>query len=295
MKRVIFRSALWAGLSLVLIAAAISAGQSVGTMLGEAEAQALIKKFQGQPGTPLTRMETQQLLKYLIARNANPSAATAVQMQAQSGGTSARVIAPATPQLPVQAVVDLKKPKLTRIGIALPKADLGQGFQGPTAGESLRLLESRYLGGPNIEVVTLAALLGSQVEAEAKEKGCDYVVYSAMTQKKSSGMGFLKAATALSSMTPIGAMAGAAGAATAAASAAAASAAAAASGAASMSSQVRAKNEVTFEYHMFVPGNTTPVLENKATAKAKADGEDVITPLVESAATSIVDKVSPKS
>jgi hypothetical protein len=290
MKRMIFRNALWAGLSLLLIAAAISVGQSAGTMLGDAEAQALIRKYQGQPATPLTRIETQNLLKYLIAKSANPDAAPAVSPQTQSGGPSTRVIAPATPQFPVQAVAELKNPKPTRIGIALPKADLGQGFQGPTAGESLRLLESRYLGGPNIEVVTLAALLGSQVEAEAKEKGCDYVVYPAMTQKQSSGMGFLKAAIALSSMTPIGAMAGAAGAAT-----AAASAAAAASGAATVSSQVKAKNEVTFEYHMFSPGNMTPVLENKATAKAKTDGEDVITPLVEAAATSIVDKVSPKN
>jgi hypothetical protein len=52
MKRVIFRSALWAGLSLVLIAAAMSVGQSAGTMLGDAEAQALIRKYQGQPSTP---------------------------------------------------------------------------------------------------------------------------------------------------------------------------------------------------------------------------------------------------
>ena len=126
MKSMISRSVLWAGLFLLLIAAAISVGQSASTMFGDAEAQALI----------------------------------------------------------------LKKPRLTRIGIALPKADLGQGFPGPTAGESLQILVSRYLGGPNIEVVTLAALLGSQVEAEAKEKGCDYVVYSAMTQKKIAGWAF---------------------------------------------------------------------------------------------------------
>jgi hypothetical protein len=103
-------------------------------------------------------------------------------------------------------------------------------------------------------------------------------------------MGFPKAVTALSSTTPIGAMTGAAGAAT-----TGASAAAAARGAASMSSQISAKGEVTFEYHTFAPGNTTPALDNKATAKAKTDGENVITPLVEAAATSIVDKVSPKN
>ena len=194
MKRVIFRSALWAGLSLVLIAAAMSVGQSAGTMLGEVEAQALIKKFQG-PSTPLTRIESQHLLKYLIAKNANPSAATAVQPQAQSGGTSTRVIAPATPPVPVQAVAELKKPKLTHVGIALPKADLGQGSQGQNTGESLRLLESQYLKGPKIEVVMLTSLLESQVEAEAKEKECDYIVFSAMTQKKGGGMGFLKGAS----------------------------------------------------------------------------------------------------
>lgn len=290
MKRVIFRSALWAGLCLVLIAAAMSVGQSAGTMLGEVEAQALIKKFQG-PSTPLTRIESQRLLKYLVAKNANPSAATAVQPQAQSGETSTRVIAPATAPVPVQAVAELKKPKLTHVGIALPKADLGPGSQGQNTGESLRLLESRYLKGPQIEVVMLTSLLESQVEAEAKEKECDYIVFSAMTQKKGGGMGFLKGASALMSVIPVaGAARGAAG-----AIAATATASAAASAASSMSTQVKAKSDVTFEYHMFAVGNTTPVLENKVTAKAKADGEDVITPLVEAAATSIVDRVLPKN
>jgi hypothetical protein len=58
MKRVISRSALWAGLSLLLIAAAISVVQSAGRMLGDAAAQALIRKYQGQPATTLTRIET---------------------------------------------------------------------------------------------------------------------------------------------------------------------------------------------------------------------------------------------
>ena len=72
MKRVISRTALWAGLSLVLIAAAISVGQPAGTMLGDTEAQALIRKYQGQPATPLTRIETQNLLKNFIAKSSNP-------------------------------------------------------------------------------------------------------------------------------------------------------------------------------------------------------------------------------
>jgi hypothetical protein len=290
MKSVIVRSIQYASLSLLLFVAASSVGQTAGAMLTDGEAQTLIRKFQAEPATPLTRIETRYLLKYLIAKNAKPVASSAVQAS-QSVGASALPIAPPTAQLAVQAVAEPKKPKLTRIGIALPKAEFGPSSQGQSPGESLRLLESQYLKGPKIEVVMLTSLLESQVEAEAKEKECDYLVFSAMSQKKSGGMGFLRGASTLMSVIPVaGAARGAAG-----AIAATASASAAASAASSMSSQVKAKNDVTFEYHMFAPGNATPVLENKATAKAKADGEDVITPLVEAAATSIVDKVSPKS
>lgn len=186
---------------------------------------------------------------------------------------------------------EIKKIKATRIGIPLPKADFGQGSEGSATGETLRLRESQYLGGSNIEIVPLTALLESQVEAEAKQKECDYIVYSAMTQKKNGGMGLLKNASTLMSVMPAaGVVKGAAG-----AIAASETASAAASSAASMSSQVKAKNDVTFEYHLVAPGNTTPVLENKSTVKAKTDGEDVITPLIEAAATSIVAKVVPKS
>jgi hypothetical protein len=290
MKSAISQSIQRVSLSLLLLVAATCIGQSATTLLTDAEAQTLIKKFQAQPATPLTRIETQHLLRYFIVKNAKPSAGIAEQVQAQSG-TSAHVIAPATPPLPVQAVAELKKLKLTRIGIALPKADFGPGSQGQSTGESLGLLESQYLKGPNIEVVMLTSLLESQVEAEAKEKECDYVFFSAMSQKKNGGMGFLRGASTLMSVIPVAAAArGVAG-----AIAATASASAAASAASSMSSQVKAKNDVTFEYHMFARGNATPVLENKATAKAKADGEDVITPLVAAAATSIVDKVLPKN
>lgn len=290
MKSVIYRSIQYAGFSLLLFVTASSMGQTTSELLTDAKAQVLIRKFQAEPTTPLTRIETRDLLKYLIAKNAQPVSGSAVQTS-QSAGTSASPIAPPTAQLAVQAVAEPRKPKLTRIGIALPKADFGPGSQGDSAGEALRSLESQYLKGPKIEVVMLTSLLGSQVEAEAKEKECDYVVFSAVSQKKNGGMGFLKGASTLMSVMPMAAVArGAAG-----ALAATATASAAASAASSMSSQVKAKNDLTFEYHMFAPGNATPVLENKATAKAKADGEDVITPLVVAAATSIVDKVSPKN
>jgi hypothetical protein len=287
MKTPIFRSLQRIGFSLLVLAAATSVGQSRSSVLTDAQAQTLIQKFQAQPATPLTKIETQHLLNYFIAQNTSQGSANAAQSQTQSG-TSMPVVAAPTPP---PSASEAKKAKPTRIGIAVTKTDMGAGTQAQNAGESLRLLESQYLQGPKIEVVMLASLLESQAQVEAKEKACDYVVYSAMTQKKSGGMGLLRGASTLMSVIPVaGAARGVAG-----AIAASATASAAASGVASMSSQVKAKNDVTLEYHMFAAGNTTPVLENKATLKAKTDGEDVITPLVEAAATSIVDKVLPKN
>ena len=94
----------------------MSVGQSAGKMLGEAEQQALVMNFQGQTGTPLTRIEGEYLLKYLIAENPNPSLSTVAHPQTQSSEASASPIAPPTAPLPVRAVAQPKTPKLSRIG-----------------------------------------------------------------------------------------------------------------------------------------------------------------------------------
>lgn len=165
-------------LTALLFLSVVSLGfaQASGNPLTDTQAQALIQRFQAQPSTPLTRTENQSLLKYLIAKNSQQSAA-AIQPQTQTV-----VAVHAIPA--VAPVPEPPKPKATRIGLALPKADLGQGFQGQSAGESMRSLIAQYLNSPKIEVVTLTALLESQVDAEAKEKGCDYIIYSSMIQKR---------------------------------------------------------------------------------------------------------------
>ena len=155
--------------------------------------------------------------------------------------------------------------------------------------EPIRIMLIQYLNGPSLEIRPIAAMLPIQIEAEAKEKGFDYVLYSNVTQKKSGGMGFLKAATMATSLTPIGALAGAARATT----AAAATAAAAQAG--SVSSAIRAKTEYTLGYKLMATGSTTPVFTNSATAKAKTDGEDVMTLLIQQAASSILSQVQKKN
>ena len=193
----------------------------------------------------------------------------------------------------VPALLAAKKPGVVRIGVVQPKAQMGQGNTGMSVAEPIRSLVIQYLGGPSLEAVPLTAMLPSQIDAEAKQKECDYIVYSAVNQKAaSSGLGLLRKAMPMASMIPMVGMA--AGAAGAIATTAVASAAAQEASSIAVSGAVKAKSEVTFDYKLVAPGNDAPILANSTKAKAKADGEDVITPLIEQAATAIIGQVSKK-
>src|SRR5262245_21767597 len=137
-------------------------------------------------------------------------------------------------------------PKI-RVGVMKPNAQLGPGSA--TAAESIRKSMMGYLAGPGVEVVLLDAMVPVQARAEATQKECDFVVAATVTQKKDGGgsgrLGFIKGAAAMSSAIPMrGAAHGAVGAVTGVA------AGAALNGAAGAASYVKAKNEVTFDYHL---------------------------------------------
>lgn len=148
---------------------------------------------------------------------------------------------------------------------------------------------TQYLGGPNTQLVPIDALLPTQVEAEAQQKQCDYIVYSSLTQKKTGHGGFLGRASGMAGMVPMMGAARSAG-----AIAAAANATYVAQQAATLSRGVKAKNEVTLEYKLQAPGNATPLVTDTQKAKASSDGEDVITPMVEKAATAIMAQLTKK-
>jgi hypothetical protein len=222
------------------------------------------------------------------AQSAAEINATAQSLQAAQAAMSRFGGAAATPTATPQATpapsaqpVGPKKPGAVRIGIFMPQYDLG-GPGGPTAGESVRTVEEQFLTGPKIEVIRISALLPIQATAEAKEKQCDYVLVSSLSQKKSAGgFGALKT---LSAATPMAAMIPGAGMA---AMAASQSLAIASSTAVMASSGVKAKSEVSFEYSLNSPDETS-VLRDAQKSKAKTDGEDVVTPMIQKAATNIV-------
>ena len=159
------------------------------------------------------------------------------------------------------------------------------GVDGPATnfGTGVRDLFVSYLTGPSIKTVTLDARLPSQAALEAREKGCGQILLMSVTRKHSEGKtgGILGQAAGIAVMrTPVGG--GLTG--------TIASGATWASGEAiyRFSSQIRAKDEIELSYRLGTPDAVETARPVTSKAKAKTDGEDVLTPLVEKAASAIV-------
>ncbi len=185
-----------------------------------------------------------------------------------------------------------KAPGIIRIGVALPTVGMGPGPAIDGASEGVRGIVMKYLGGPSFEIVPLIAQLPVLIQAEGRQKECDFIIYSALGAKLKggSGLGFLKGAAQLSNVIPmLGAARGAAN-----TIAGAAAAGSVLSGIAAAASMVKAKSEVSFEYRLIAVGNATPLLSDVVKTKATQDGEDVISALLEKAAGALVNTILSK-
>jgi len=125
------------------------------------------------------------------------------------------------------------------------------------------------LKNATIEVVTLEAQQPQEAESEAKAKECDYILYSTVAHKKGGGGGggfggFLKKSAAIAS------------------GAVASNADSSSSGAAS---SLKAKDELTLEYKL--ERGAERLLANTIKARAKSDGEDLISQLAGQAAAAV--------
>lgn len=194
------------------------------------------------------------------------------------------------------------------VGVALPRAQLGQpNGQSADVAEPVRQALIAYLRGPMIEVIPIEARIPIQINAEAKEKGCAYVLYTDVSQKpKGGGLAMLKKLAPLASAVPMmggGGDMGSMAASMAAQQVAAASmqqaqedamqqAMAQISGA--QKSNVKSGDSLTFEYKLVKPDEENPMKADKIVTKAKANGEDVLSPMIESVATAVLGAVVQK-
>jgi hypothetical protein len=189
-----------------------------------------------------------------------------------------------------------------RIGIAPPDAQVGQGNNSNgDYSTPIRNAEVALMSGPAIDVVPLDSHIAMQLQAEAQQKQCDYVLTSGVVVKHATASGFGKWAKfggMAASMTPMGAMAHGMGGAMAAQAAGMAASQMAQKEAmnqlANFNGQIKSKDDVTVQYQLVGTGQTTPVLQNNLQGKAKADGEDVLTPLLQQTAEAVLTQVSKK-
>jgi hypothetical protein len=232
---------------------------------------------------------------YTLARNAQElygiGGETRAAGRVRSGEESAAgvPVAAGTPAAgPLAAPGTPKRPGAVRIGIVMPKAQVTSGDV-RAAAEAVRYAFAGYLNGPSVEVVALTALLPLQAAEEAKQSQCDYVLYASLTQKKGGGGMFARA---------LGNIAGAAvGHVPVNTPGEAAARSATITGiytTASNAGSVKAKDELTLEYRLEATDGARPGMSNTAKAKAKSDGEDVLTPLIEKAAIAVVSVAAKK-
>jgi len=202
----------------------------------------------------------------------------------------------------------LAETKLT-VGVALPRAQLGQG-NGASAdvAEPVRQALMSYLKGPKIEVIALEARIPQQIAAEAGEKGCAFVLYTDVAQvPKGGGMKMFKKLAPLAGVLPllggggmgnVGTQMAASAVAQTAMQAqmadaqedAMANAMAAINGA--QKSNVKAGDSLTLQYKLMRPGEEEPAKTETIQGKAKANGEDVLSPMIEAVAVAVVGTVS---
>ena len=189
----------------------------------------------------------------------------------------------------------------SRICLVLPRAQLGQGSSGADVGEPVRQTMIAYLNGPTVELISLAARIPVQVDAEAQQSACEYVLYTSVVQKKGGGgFGKLLAAAApiAGMMVPgVGGLAGNYGAIMAGQAVASAASAVAAQNAqqeameainGASEQNIKKGDEVTLEYQLLKAGVVEPFATKSSSAKAAQKGEDLLSPLIEQSAIEVM-------
>lgn len=182
-----------------------------------------------------------------------------------------------------------KKEGVIRLGLtAVKTGSVGEGLSAADLAAAIRNTMVEYLKSPNVEVVLIEAKLPSQIDAEARQKECDFVIYSNVEHKKG-GSKFGAFAPALSHVASLGGYSG---------STAGAVAGQVASTviitAANVSANVKAKDQLTLDMKLQAPGSATPVIAQQYKAKAQSNGEDIISPVIEQAAQAILDAAKNK-
>lgn len=145
-----------------------------------------------------------------------------------------------------------------RIGIALPKANFFEdGVSSAQMAASIRSIIGSRFDGSGSEVIALDARLPQAIAVEAREKSCFYILQTTILRKRSGAK--------LDSLT----------------SGFSSNGATVLYTAADLASTTKSKDEFTFEYSLISTEDDAVKAKNSFKARAKSDGEDVLSPIIE--------------
>jgi hypothetical protein len=170
----------------------------------------------------------------------------------------------------VGSATGAKRAGVVRVGVALTKTVAAADYVDASAlAGAVRNVLVSNLNGATLEVVALEAQQTQGVESEAREKQCDYVLYSTVVHKKGGGGGgfggFLKKSAAIAAGGVVASGEG--------------------NRQGGVAGSLKAKDELTLEYKL--QRGADSVVANTLKAKAKSDGDDIISQLAGQAAEAV--------
>jgi hypothetical protein len=181
-------------------------------------------------------------------------------------------------------ILAAKQPGVMRIGLAAVKTGaVGDAISATDLAAAVQNTLNSFLKVPNIEVVNIDARLSSAIAAEAQQKECDYVIYSNVSHKKGGGGfgGFGQVLGSAIGQTGIGHTGSTAG------NIAGQIATRSIVSATTVSANVKSKDEITLDVKLN-KADGAGALAKVYKVKAKSNGDDIISQVVEQAAEEIV-------
>lgn len=181
-----------------------------------------------------------------------------------------------------------KKEGTVRIGLAGVKTGtVASGISANDLALAIANTLGTYLKGTKVELVILEAKLASAATSEAREKQCDLVLNATVSHKKGGGGfgGFGKMLGSVVGQTGIGHTGSTVG------NIAGQMATTAIVSAANLSGNVKSKDELILDVQLVSLADNASKLAKTFKVKAKADGDDIISAVVEQAAQAIVNAI----
>jgi len=194
--------------------------------------------------------------------------------------TGLRIESAAEPNIETFGSTGQKRAGTVRIGLIVKTTSVGEGVSTADLSRAVEHSLGEYVKGTKVEIIPMEAKLAAAQVQEAKDMGCDYVLAATVAHKKGGGGfgGFGKMFSTVAPMAGYGSVAGQV-------------AASAVVTAVSLSGNMKSKDELTMDLKLQSTVDNSVAMAKQLKAKAKADGEDIISQIIEQAAQALIDAV----